>query len=215
MSGWPAAPASEPAQCHFLDQVVGTLAQDEVGARPCRQDVLTQVPGIDVGPQPFGDRTGRIGGQLRIAVKEGLRIGEGGLPQAHEAVDIPGVDQVLVGIDIDREVEEIGDEGHFLAVARQVAGLKDVQPFQDKDVGAVHGDRLARHDVIIEMRIDRRGDMPAARLQVRQELQQRRPVVAFRKALLAVHEDADDTGREQHRRNGEEMVDGNIKSING
>jgi hypothetical protein len=45
---------------HFLDQVVGALAQDEIGARPRRQDVLAQVLQVDVRPKAFGDGARRI-----------------------------------------------------------------------------------------------------------------------------------------------------------
>jgi hypothetical protein len=41
----------------------------------------------------------------------GERIAEGGLAQAEEAVDVPAVQVVLVPVEIDREVEEVGDEG--------------------------------------------------------------------------------------------------------
>ena len=87
-----------------------------------------QILQIDVAPQAFGDGAGRVIRQLRVAVEEGFRIAEGGLAQPHEAVDVPAVDQRFVGIDIDREVEEIGDEGHELAVLRQFARLQHVQP---------------------------------------------------------------------------------------
>ena len=72
------------------------------------------------------------------------------------------VDQLLVGIDIDREVEEIRDERHDLAVLRQFARLQHVDAFEDQDVRPVDGDELAGHDVIGQVRIDRRADIGAA-----------------------------------------------------
>jgi hypothetical protein len=77
-------------------------------------------------------------------VEEGLRIAEGGLPQPHEARDVPVVDQLLVGIDIDREVEEIRQERHERAVLGQLARLQHVDALEDQDVGPVDGDELVR-----------------------------------------------------------------------
>ncbi|MCY1243264.1 hypothetical protein D9M72_562720 [compost metagenome] len=98
--------------------MVGPLLQDEVGTRPRRQNVLVQVLQVDVVPEPFGDRTRRILADGRIAVEVGFRILEGGFPEAHEAADVPAVDQALLGVDIDREVEEVRDHRHDLAVGR-------------------------------------------------------------------------------------------------
>ena len=74
---------------------------------------------------------------LGIALEEGVRIAEGGLAQAHEAVDVPVVDQALVGIDIDREIEEIRHHRHDLAVSRQVARLQHVDALEDQDIRPV------------------------------------------------------------------------------
>jgi hypothetical protein len=42
---------SQLPERHFLDQMIGALAQDQIGARSCRQDVLAQVLQVDVGSQ--------------------------------------------------------------------------------------------------------------------------------------------------------------------
>ena len=91
-----------------------------------------------------------------VFVEIGARVAEARLLQVHEALDVPAAHRLLVGVDIDGEIEEVGDEGDRLAVLRQVARLQHVQPFQDQDVGPVDDDRLARHDVVGEVRIDRR-----------------------------------------------------------
>ncbi len=96
-------------------------------------------------------------------MEEGLRIAEGGFAQPHEALDVPAVDQLLVGIDIDREVEEVGDEGHELAVLRQLARLQHVEPLEDQDVRPVDRHELAGQHVVGEVRIDRRADVGLAR----------------------------------------------------
>ena len=58
---------------------------------------------------------------------------------------------------------------------RQPARLQHVQPLDDQDVRPVDDHGLARHDVVDEMRIDRRRDVALARLHVGEEAQQRRP----------------------------------------
>src|SRR5690554_5960929 len=77
---------------HFLDQMIGALAQDEVGARTCGQDVFAQVLQVDVMPETFGDSDRCIVRKFGIAVKEGLRIPERRFAQPHEAFDIPLAD---------------------------------------------------------------------------------------------------------------------------
>lgn len=68
---------SKLAQRHLLGEVVGAFLQDEVGARPRRQNVLVQVLQVDVVPKSFGDRARRILADGRIAVEVGFRILEG------------------------------------------------------------------------------------------------------------------------------------------
>ena len=64
------------------------------------------------------------------------------------------------------------------------AGLQHVDALDDQDVRPVDLDPFVRDDVVGQMRIDRRAHRPPAGLDVAQERQQRRQVVAFRKALL-------------------------------
>ena len=46
--------------------------------------------------------------------------------------------QILeIGIDIDREIEEVGDVGNAAAVARRPAGLQHVEALDDQDVGLI------------------------------------------------------------------------------
>ena len=103
-------------------------------------------------------------------------------------VDVPVVDQLLVGVDIDREVEEVRDERHELAVLRQFARLQHVQPLEDQDVRPVDGDdtrRAPRHRSGANRPARGRSAGPA--LMRRQEAQQRADVVAVGKAL-ALHQ---------------------------
>jgi hypothetical protein len=97
------------------------------------------------------------------------------------------VDAVFVGVDIDRKVEEVRQERHDLAVAGQLARLQHVDAFEDQDVRPVDGRKRARHDVIGQVRIERRLDGPLAGLYARQEPKQRAYIIAIGKSL-ALHQ---------------------------
>jgi hypothetical protein len=160
------------------------LRQDQIGALPRRQNVFVQIDEVDAIP----DR-GRGGGRLfvgepRIAVEVGFRVGERRAAQRQEAADIPRQQHVLLGVEINREIEKVGDERHRLAVLGQAPGLQHIEAFDDQNVRPVDLDPLVRDDVVDQMRIDRRSHRAASRLDVGEEAQQRRQVVAFRKALF-------------------------------
>ena len=94
--------------------------------------------------------------------------------------------QILdIGIDIDREIEEVRDVGNAAAVARRAAGLQDIQALDDQDVGLVDDLMLACQHIIGQMRIERCRDIAFSRLDIGHEAQDRRQVIAFRKALAA------------------------------
>ena len=111
-------------------------------------------------------------------------IVERGIPERKEAPHIPFAQHRLVGIDIDGEVEEVGHHGHRLAVARQAAGLQHVDALDDQDVRTVDLDPFVRHDIVDQMRINRRAHRPAPGLDVGEERQQHRQIVALGKALF-------------------------------
>ena len=77
------------------------------------------------------------------------RILEDRFAQRQESLDIPRFDVVLVGVDVDRKIEEVRD--HDPAGAR----LQDVQAFDDDDVGPIDDLELAGNDVVRLMRVDR------------------------------------------------------------
>lgn len=56
------------------------------------------------------------------------------------------------------KVEEVGDD-RLVALGPHHARQQHVEPFDDQNVGSVDRHRLAGHDVVDEMRIDRRDDM--------------------------------------------------------
>src|SRR5262249_62382022 len=61
---------------------------------------------------------------------------------------------------------------------------QNVKTFNDENVGTIDFDPLIRDYIIDEVRIDWRARRASPSLYVRQKPQQRREVVAFRKALL-------------------------------
>ncbi|MGY3287411.1 hypothetical protein ACVWWR_003146 [Bradyrhizobium sp. LM3.2] len=62
--------------------------------------------------------------------------------------------------------------------------MQHVDALDDQDVGLVDLGPLVRHDVVSQMRIDRRAHMAAAGLDVGEKAEQQRQVVALRKTLL-------------------------------
>ena len=107
--------------------------------------------------------------------------------QSHETGDIPFFQKRLVGVQKDRKIEEIRHEGDHLVFARKTVGQEHIETFDNQDVRSVHGYGLARHHVVDEMRIDRGDHIALARLDVRQEANERAAIVAFGKAL-ALHQ---------------------------
>ncbi len=77
----------------------------------------------------------------------GSRIGERGVPQRQEPSDVPFAQHRFLGIDIDGEVEEIRHHRNGLAVAREPAGLQNVDALDDQDVRLIDLDPFVRNDV--------------------------------------------------------------------
>ncbi len=171
-------------QRHFLDLVAFALLEDEIGTLPRRQDILIQIDEIDAIPDRRGGGDCLGVGQPGVTVKIGFRISEGRAAQGQESTDIPRQQHVLVGIEINREIEEIGDERNSLAVLGQAPGLENIETFDDEDFGPVDLDPLIWNDVVDEMRIDRGAHRAAPGFDVGEEAQQRRQIVAFRKTFL-------------------------------
>ena len=86
---------------------------------------------------------------------------------------------------IDREIEKIGDERNGAAILRPAIGQEHIEAFEDQDIRMINGDAFARHDVVGHMRIDRRLHITLAGLHIGDEGQEFVAVVAFRKALFS------------------------------
>ena len=113
----------------------------------------------------------------------------------------------FVGVDVDREVEEVGDDNRRFDAAPAHRSLQHVEAFDDDDVGAVEHDLLVGDDVVGEVRVHRRPhDLGCACLQLREETQQRAHVVAVGKALAAHQAARFERGvREQEPVGGDEV----------
>ena len=66
----------QSAQRDFLDFVAVALLENEIGARPGRQDIFAKVHEIDAIPDRRRGVDGLLVGELRIAMEIGFWIGE-------------------------------------------------------------------------------------------------------------------------------------------
>src|SRR5258705_7138023 len=117
--------ALKPSQRHRLDVMIGALGEDQRRARPCRQDAFLEIGEICALPDRRcgGDRF--IVRQQRITVEVGPWIVERGIAEGQKALHVPIAQDRHVRVDVNREVEKDGDDGHGLAVVRQRGGLQD------------------------------------------------------------------------------------------
>src|SRR5690606_25139014 len=142
----------------------------EIGAAPGGQNVFEQVGQVDALPDIAAEGAGLFLAHFREFAEERGGITEGGIAQAEEAGDIPIAQILDIGIDIDREIDEVRGEEDGRTIPGQVAGLQDIEAFHDEDVGAVDDDLLAGHYVIDQVRIDRHGDVTLARFDISEEI---------------------------------------------
>ena len=121
--------------------------------------------------------------ELGVATEVRRGVGERGLAQAQEPLDVPRADVGGGGVDVDAEVEEVAERQAAATVLGGPRGLKDVEALDDHDVGVPHHDRVVGHHVVHEVGVGRRLDLVLARLDVDDEPQQRAPVVGLGEAL--------------------------------
>ena len=163
--------------------VLGVLGQDQGGPATGRSDVLAQVDQVDALPDLVRPSQGHVVGDLGEAPEVGARLGEGRVLESEEPVQVPAADVARVGVDVDREVDEVAHrQGRGPQPRPPRGGLEDVEPFQDQDVGALHRDVPSRHDVVDRVGVDRRLDALAAGLHGRHEVQQGAAVVGLGEA---------------------------------
>src|SRR5437870_7075172 len=106
--------ALELAHPNPRNGVVRALDQNEVGALTCRQDVLSEVWAVHGGPDLPSHLLGSLVGQRRIPVEVGLRHLEGRGPQQKKARDVPTAGIVFRRVDVNAEVEKVGDEDRWV-----------------------------------------------------------------------------------------------------
>ena len=92
---------------HIADLVVGTLMQDRGSPAAGGQHVLHQVRAVDGVPDLLSDGDGLVVGHSCVLTEERVGVGERGLSQGEEPVDVPPDDVGLLSIDVYREVEEV------------------------------------------------------------------------------------------------------------
>ena len=115
--------------------MVGSLLEDQVRTGPRRQNVVLQIGTVGALPDCNGRCDRFIVRQQRVAVKIGSWVLKGRIPQGKEAGHVPVAQHRFFGIEIDREVEEIGDDRNGPAVARERTGLQDIDAFDDQNIG--------------------------------------------------------------------------------
>src|SRR6267142_2692364 len=143
--------ALQPPQRHLLDQVALALCEDQVGTLARRQDVLVQIDKVDARPDRARSLDRVLIGELRIAMEIGLRIAEGGAAQRQKAIDVPAQQHILVGVEVDREVEKVRHIGDRFAVLGWPPGLQHIEPFDNQDIGLIDRHPLIRLHVVDEM----------------------------------------------------------------
>ena len=145
---------SQFAESNFLDRVIVPFMEDEMGAFPRGQDVLTKIGAVDLLPDRAGGGNGFLHREVSVPPEIGGGIAEGGFAQHQETLDIPLLDVGLLSIDIDGEVEKVGDEEAMLFPKVTVSSLEDVQALYDEDARAAYHLHFLRDNVIGEVGID-------------------------------------------------------------
>src|SRR5579871_956750 len=97
------------------------LAQDQLGALASGLDVVAQVRAVDLAPDgvSFLDRFAL--GEIRVTMKVRFGILEHGFAKLQETSNVPALDRLLFGIDVNREIEKVADEN--ARAARWTAGV--------------------------------------------------------------------------------------------
>jgi len=80
--------------------MVAAFMQNQIGARPCRQDILVQIFQINPRPNINGGffRFGII--KLGITLKIRAGLAKGGFAKPHKALNIPTLHGLNIGINI-------------------------------------------------------------------------------------------------------------------
>gem|GEM_PF-5711310 len=162
--------------------MVGALREDEGRALAGGADVLAQVRQVDRVPDDVGGRGGLVVGEGCVGLKVGVFAGERGRAQLEETIDVPLLDELLVGIDVDRKIEVVRD-GHRDGTGCRARWLEHVEALDDEDVGAIHVDVGVGHDVVGDVRVHRGFCVRVAGLHRGEERDEGRAVVGLGKTF--------------------------------
>lgn len=167
-----------------MDRVVGVFGEDECGARPGGQNVVGEVGFVDGFPNGFCSGDGFVVAEVSVAAKVGAFLRERGVAQGKEAVDVPGPDVRSFGVNVDGEIEEVGDcKAGGGTTWLGACGLEDVESFDDEDVGAGDGLSLPGDDVVGEVVVDGGVNVCSSRFDPGQKADQCPTVVGFGKSF--------------------------------
>ena len=162
--------------------MVGALREDEGRALAGGSDVLAQVRQVDRVPDDVGGRGGLVVGEGCVGLEVGVFAGERGRAQLEEAVDVPLLDELFVGVDVDGKVEVVRD-GHRDGTGCRARRLEHVEALDDEDVGAIHVDVGVGHDVVGDVRVHRGFCVRVAGLHRGEERDEGRAVVGLGEPL--------------------------------
>src|SRR6185312_16576826 len=95
------------------------------------QDVLDQVGTVDRSPDLPGCCDGLLVVQRGVVVEVACRVGERGGAHGQKPRDVPLLDVLDAGVDVNREVEQVR---HHQRRSR----LQHVESFENEDVGAAY-----------------------------------------------------------------------------
>ena len=90
---------------------------------------------IDFAPERRRGFAHFVLGHRGVLMEIGSRIAKRRTPQAHEASHIPFLDDRRVGIDIDREIDEIRHERNVTAILRHICRLQNIETLDDQNIG--------------------------------------------------------------------------------
>src|SRR5262245_26927235 len=114
--------------------MVRRFVQNKARPPTRRKDITLKIHEIDGTPDLERTIDGMIVRKRDVAMEIGGRVAERRTAQAHEARDVPVLDHRRVGIDVDRKIEEVGDERNGFAADRKTRRLQDIEALDDQNV---------------------------------------------------------------------------------
>lgn len=104
-----------------------------------------------------------------------------------KTIDVPGAQQLGIGIHIDGKVDEVRHEHAMRVLGIVHAALQHIEPFQDQDVRLLHHLLLVGQDVIDQVGVDGGLDLLVAGADIGDKLHQMADVIRLGESL-ATHQ---------------------------